>query len=155
MAFSKDYDPLKVAIHIGGIAVEGFADGTFITVNRNSQSWTNQSGAGGESARSKSNDKSGTVELTLMQSSLTNDRLSSLMLADENVGGSGKFGFTMTDANGNTSITSTDMWVQQPPSVEYGKELSDRVWTLETGNLIYGPGGVSGSAPIPPEPENK
>jgi len=148
----KDYDPLKVAIHIAGQPVEGFADGTFITVTRNAQTWTNQTGAGGESARSKSNDKSGTVEITLMQTSATNDLLSGLFLADENVSGSGKFGFTLSDENGTTNITSTDMWVQQPPSVEFGKELSDRVWTLETGNLIYA--AVGGSEEVFPLPEN-
>lgn len=155
MAFSKDYDPLKVAIHIAGVAVEGFADGTFVTVNRNSQSWTGSSGAGGEHARAKSNDKSGTVELTLMQTSATNDRLSAFLLADENANGAGKFGFTLTDANGQTSVAALDMWVQQPPALEFGKELSDRVWTLETGNLIYGPGGIAGSAEIPPLDANK
>jgi len=148
---SKDYDPKKVSIHIAGQPVEGFADGTFVAINRNNQTWTVQSGAGGEYARAKSNDRTGTVELTLMQTSQTNDVLSGLLDADE-ADNAGKFSFALTDVNGNTLISSTDMWVQQPPAVEFGKELSDRVWTLETGNLIYA--SIGGSLGVLPTPEN-
>jgi hypothetical protein len=135
---TKDYDPYKVAITINGQIVEGYADGTFISVSRNNQTWTVQSGASGEAARSKSNDRTGTVELTLMQTSAFNDVLSGLFFADETgTLNAGKFLFTLTDQNGSTLLGADQMWVQQPPTVEYGKELGDRVWTLETGNLFF------------------
>ena len=133
---TKDYDPKKVAVTINGQLVEGFADGTFITVTRNNQSWSVASGASGETARMKSNDKSGTVELTLMQTSAFNDILSGLFGADE-LNGAGKFSFALIDENGSTNLGATEMWVQQPPTVEYGKELGDRVWTLESGEITY------------------
>lgn len=133
---TKDYDPLKVAVSIDGQIVDGFADGTFISVSRNNQTWTVASGASGETARMKSNDRSGTVELTLMQTSAFNDILSDLLIADEGAEG-GKFVFSLIDGNGAVNIIADEMWVQQPPTVEFGKELGDRVWTLETGNLTY------------------
>ncbi len=134
---TKDYDPLKVAITINGQTVEGFADGTYISVSRNNQSWTVQSGASGETARAKSNDRSGIVELTLMQTSAFNDILSGLFFSDEGELNAGKFVFALIDQNGNTNLAADQMWVQQPPTVEFGKELGDRVWTLETGSLLY------------------
>lgn len=142
MANTKDYDPRKVTITVGGSIIEGFADGTFVTVSRNNQTWTTASGASGEHARSKSNDRSGTVELTLMQTSASNDVLSAFMQLDESNLNAGKFPFSLTDANGNTLIAAVEMWVQQPPSVEYGKELGDRVWTLEAGDIKMFVGGT-------------
>lgn len=144
---TKDYDPLKVSISINGQFVEGFADGTFISVSRNNQTWTVASGASGEAARSKSNDRTGTVELTLMQTSAFNNILSGLFFTDEGSLNAGKFAFSLIDTNGGeggVNIIADQMWVQQPPTVEFGKELGDRVWTLETGNLFYiSAGGVA------------
>jgi hypothetical protein len=138
----KDYDPRKVTVSIGGINAEGFADGTFISVSRNNQTWTTVSGASGEVSRSKSNDFTGTIELTLLQTSKTNDFLTSKLIADEGPDNAGKFAFALIDANGTTLVGSTECWVQQPPTIEYGKELGDRVWTLEAANLKMTIGGT-------------
>lgn len=141
MANTKDYDPKKVVVTIGPYTAEGFADGTFITVSRNNQAWNVVSGASGEHARSKSNDLSGTFELTLMQTSATNDILSQYMVLDE-ASNSGKFPIYIEDINGGTKIGAAQAWVQQPPSVEFGKELGDRVWTIEAGEIDYVVGGT-------------
>ena len=141
---TKDYDPNGVVISLGPpigegatVTMEGFADGTFITVNRNNPNWSVMSGASGETARARSNDLTGTVELTLMQSSASNNILSAFLTADEATN-SGKFSFYMEDGASGTVISAAEMWVQQAPTVEFGKELGDRVWTLETGQLVYG-----------------
>jgi len=139
----KDYDPKKVTINLGGHIAQGFADGSFVSISRNNQSFNLVSGAGGEVARAKSQDKSGTIELTLMQTSETNDFLSGKMIADEGPTSAGKFAFGLIDANGTTVVAATEVWVQQPPTVEYGKELGDRVWTLEAGELLFNVGGIS------------
>ena len=133
---THSYDPSQVVISIGGQTVSGFADGTFITVSRNNPTWSLTSGASGETCRAKSNDWSGTIELTLMQSSSMNNFLSAKMLLDE-LSNNGKFAFNLLDADGTTLVSALECWVQQAPSVEYGKELSDRTWTLETGDLVY------------------
>jgi hypothetical protein len=133
---TKDYDPNQVAFHIGPHLAEGFADGTFITATRNNQSWNTVSGASGEHARARSNDKTGTFELVLMQSSATNEVLSQYLVLDE-LNGTGKFPCAIDDVIGGTKIGTLQGWVQQPPSVEYGKELGDRTWTIECGDMTY------------------
>jgi hypothetical protein len=139
---TKDYDPKKLTINIGVAHIaQGFADGTFVTVSRNNQSWTVVNGASGEAARSKSNDRSGTIELTLLQTSITNTVLTQHQSNDELLN-SGKFPFSLIDANGTTVLIAAEAWVQQPPSVEYGKELGDRVWTLESGDIDMVVGGT-------------
>ena len=139
---AKDYDPKKVTVNLGGHIAQGFADGTFISVSRNNQTWNLVSGASGETARAKSNDFSGTIEITLLQTSETNDFLAGKMLADEGPLNAGKFAFGIIDANGTTIVGAAECWVQQPPTIEYGKDLGDRVWTLEAGQLIMKPGGT-------------
>jgi len=145
MSNTKNYDPKSITLSIDGQAVSGFADGTFITVNRNNPMWSVVSGASGEHARSKSCDKSGTIELVLMQTSETNDLLSAYLLLDE-TSNSGKFPVALLDAHGGTIVGATEMWVQQAPSIEYGKELSDRTWTLEAGHIDIFAGGTDISA---------
>lgn len=143
---TKDYDPLNVVITLDSHIVSGFADGTYITVTRNNQTWNTVAGASGEHARAKSNDRTGTVEITLMQTSITNDWLSNKLYADEMKGNTGKFKLSIIDGNGplddtnvlgQTTINALEAWVQQAPSVEFGKELSDRVWTIEAGDLEF------------------
>ncbi len=138
---AKDYDPKKVTCTYAGHTFEGYADGTFITVSRNNQMWTAQVGASGEGARSKSNDRSGTVELSLMMTSKSNDFLSARAALDE-LNGSGKGVLGILDENGTTIVGATEAWVQQIPSMEYGKELSERTWVLETTDLEIFIGGT-------------
>jgi len=80
----KTYDPAQVTIIFAGIPISGFAEGTFVSVERNEDSWALQVGADGEATRAKSNNKSGRVTLTLIQSSFSNDALSAVMAVDEN-----------------------------------------------------------------------
>lgn len=131
---TKDYDPKKVKILLGGHLVGGFSDGTFLSISTNNPLWTLAAGASGEFARSKSNDKSATIEITLMQTSISNNVLSSFALSDT-TSNTGKFLLTIVDENGFSAYTAAEAWVQQMPSVSYGKEISDVSWTIETGCL--------------------
>ena len=56
--------------------MSGFADGTFLTVDRDDDQWAKVTGADGTSTRIKSNNRSGNMTLTLKQSSPSNDVLS-------------------------------------------------------------------------------
>jgi hypothetical protein len=65
MAFQGTYDPKKVLVTWGEVLFSGFADGTFIAAARNNQGVNLVVGSAGDSARAISNDRSGTVTLTL------------------------------------------------------------------------------------------
>lgn len=133
----NDYDPMKVSVLVNYVPVTGFADGTFVSVNRNNPTWSTASGASGEVVRSKSNDKTGTIEITLMQSSAFNSTMKGLMLADE-TSNAGKFTIQVIDNNtGKEIIGATEGWINQPPQIEYGKEQSERQWTITVGKLLY------------------
>ena len=138
---AKTYDPLQVSVIVGAHIVTGFADGTFVSVERNNQTFELVSGASGETARSKSNDRSGTITITLLQTSESNSVLQGFATADE-LSNSGKFPVIVKDNNGESLYEATEAWIQQPATAEFSKEISEREWVLETGQLIMASGGT-------------
>lgn len=136
----RTYDPGKHFPVLASIPISGFADGTYILVERMTEAFTSVAGAGGEVARIRMRDKRGTVKFTLMASSPCNDLLSALAAADEN-DGSGVGILSIVDGNGTTIISSTNAWIKKLPSVEFGKEMPNREWEIECERLEMHVGG--------------
>ena len=137
----KTYDPKKVSVIIGGHIVTGYADGAFVTAARNNDTWTRVGGADGEQTRAKSNDKSGRITITLMQSSNSNAVLQGFMTADETAN-SGLIPALIKDVNG-TDICSAELgWLVKPADRGFAKENSNREWIYETSELQFVGGGI-------------
>ena len=139
MAFVT-YDVNRVAVIVGGIPMEGFADGTRVTVEFDEEQFTKITGTDGLTTRSKTNNYAGKVRITLQQTSRSNDVLSGLWNADR-VNASGVVPVLVKDDSGRTFWTSEHAWVEKMPDQEFGKESSDREWVLETGKLVGIAGG--------------
>jgi hypothetical protein len=136
----KTYDPAQIAMSIAGIPIEGIAEGTFVKVERNTETWKLKIGSGGEGARAKSNDKSGKFTFTLMQTSITNDALSALAKLDEE-SNNGIGAVLLKDLGGRTLCEAGTGWIQKPADVELSNEILGREWVVETddvGMLIGG-----------------
>jgi hypothetical protein len=136
----KNFDPSKVRITFAGSPLNGFADGTFITATRRNPTWDMKAGADGEVARSKSNDKTGSVVLTLLQSSQSNDILSALQLTDE-LTGNGVGPILIQDLNGTTLVQGETAFIEKPADVTLSKEVEAREWTILVGELNMLVGG--------------
>jgi hypothetical protein len=134
------YDPKNVSVILGGKTISGFADGTFITAERNAQAFNLKVGASGEGARAKSNDKSGKVTITLLQTSSSNDDITAIAAADE-LNNQGAVPLLVRDNSGRTLITALTSWVQKYANSEFGKEIANRVWVIETDELDIFVGG--------------
>ena len=139
MAFAN-YDVSQVAVIVGGVPMEGFADGTRVTVEFDEEQFTKVTGSDGLTTRSKSNNYAGNVTITLQQSSRSNDVLSGLWNADR-VNNAGVVPILIKDNSGRTLWAAEHAWVQQMPSQEFGKESSDREWVLDTDKLTGIAGG--------------
>lgn len=144
MAVPKNYDPGRHKIYVNGVEITGFADGTFVKVARMTPSFSSKAGAGGEVVRSRSRDKRGNIELTLLPSTASNDYLSGLIATDEQVvGGLGAVGaFMIKDLNGTTLCTAESTWVTQPADFEGATEAPNREWKLECSELKMLVGGL-------------
>nr|MDO8118665.1 DUF3277 family protein [Candidatus Sigynarchaeota archaeon] len=134
------YDPAQVFVTYGGFTIQGFADGSMITVERNEQAYNLYIGSDGEGARSKSNNKSAVITIRLMQTSDSNDVITAFAKADE-ITNSGSVPFMVKDGNGRTLLIAENAWVQKLPSVEFGKEALEREWKLESDSVEMFVGG--------------
>lgn len=130
----RTYDPKSVIITIGGVPMSGFSDTTFVEIAREEATWTKVVGADGYVTRGKTNNFSGTITLTLKQSSPSNDILSALLAADE-VSNSGIVPILIKDLSGNSTYFSAQGWVQQYPSSTFGKEINDREWIIALADI--------------------
>jgi hypothetical protein len=126
------YDPKKVVITLGGVPISGYADGTFVQIDPNSEAWTRKVGADGEVARALSNDNTATIQITLMQTSLSNAYLRTVMSADR-LTGLGMLPLSFTDLNDMETHFWPQAWVSTTPSAGRAKETTDVQWTIHTG----------------------
>ena len=138
----ETYSPKRVELIIGGVPLRGYADGTFINIERTSDAFTTNVGADGEVSRTHSADKTGKITITLQQTSDSNDFLSGLVNADE-ISLLGQVPVLLKDTNGRTLAESPFGWVDKVASSEFAAELSDREWVISCSELILFVGGNS------------
>ena len=69
------------------------------------------------------------MTLTLKQSSPSNDVLSGFMAIDE-ASNAGVFPILVKDLSGNSIYFAGQAWVTQYANSTFGKDISDRQWTL-------------------------
>ncbi len=125
----RTYDPKQVIITINGIPMSGFSDGTFLEIDRNEPTWNMVVGADGLVTRGKTNNFSGTLTLTLKQSSPSNDALSAIMAIDEATN-AGVVPVLVKDLSGNSIYFSARAWITQYANSTFGKDINDRQWVL-------------------------
>lgn len=143
MSFQGTYDPKKVLVTWGPVLFSGFADGTFITAVRNNQGVNLAVGATGDAARAISNDKSGIVTLTLLQSSVVNGLMSAIEKADQE-NGDGVLPLFIKDLKGFDLVKAGTAWIQKLADYNRGRELADGnvAWALESDDLDIFQGGL-------------
>ena len=132
------FDPTKVSILVGAHKVIGIVPGTFIEIAMKSDHWTyHKSGDGSPGLRVKDPDKSATVTLTLMQNSDSNRRLQKYLTNSRNDSGQDSFSLSIVNNQGGESAHADVCWVMKEPDLGFsgGGDGTDRVWTLETGNM--------------------
>jgi hypothetical protein len=131
------YSADEVDVIFAGVRLEGFADGEFVTVERRSDTFALKVGADGESAGSNTNDRSGSIKVKLLQTSLGNSHLSQMHTLDQNgPNGAGIGTLAIVDRSSGITLARADhAWVLKPGAASRGKEITEVEWTLETNNL--------------------
>lgn len=137
---TRTYDPKAVLVNFLGNPMIGYAEGSFVKIERNDDAYALLVGADGEAARSRSRNKSGIITITLMQSSPSNLILSAAVLADE-LSGTGIGALFIKDNSGTTLAVAANAWVKKHASVNFSKELGDKEWVLECDSLEIVNGG--------------
>jgi hypothetical protein len=136
----KTYDPKMVVITFGAVPISGYAEGTFVRVNRSGDAFSKSKGAGGDIERVNRNQGDFEVSITLQQTSSSNTELSAILAADQATN-AGVFPLTIKDMLGNTLFFAPQAWIRKDPEWEDGDDLNSREWTFDTGiagNLVGG-----------------
>lgn len=123
------YDPMDVNVIAEGTILTGFADGTFVSIEAEEESYTAHVGAKGEVTRARNANKMGKITITLSQDSPSNAYLSRLEK------GKDTFDFSVVDQNFGTTSGGNDCWIEKRANAEYGKEVSEREWIIVVPSL--------------------
>lgn len=100
-------------------------------------------GLNGQHTRVLNKDLYATIELEVLQTSISNDILTSVLVQDRRTS-SARMELTVTDTRGNTKYQSTDAFVGAYPDIRQSGELITRTWEIECLNFIDG--GIGGNA---------
>lgn len=132
MSMFQQYSPKDVVCSWNGIAITGFAPDSFLRLQRNSDLVTPVVGAGGDVALTRNADKTGTIEIELMQTAESNQYLNALYAKQENM--ELELGiasnFIIYDPSGSVMATGVNAWLQALPDVELGADQNSKVWTF-------------------------
>lgn len=134
------YDPKLIVLNVKGRNISGYADGTFVEVEREADAFSKTTGADGEVTRVKSQNLTGSIKVTLQQGSPSNDFISSLATQDEQTSDA-VFPVLLKDANGTTIAQGSKCWVKKKANTTYGKDAENREWTFDVAQLSYDVGG--------------
>src|SRR5690554_155366 len=129
----RTYDPCDVAMSFFGMPITGFAEGTFITVSRSSDSFSRVIGVC-DGSRTRSHDRGGSIEFTVLQTAPINDWLAAFIAADEqfkNAVGPA----IVKDNSGNSTYFAPEAWIVAPPTGEFGTDQTSRTYRIETNNI--------------------
>lgn len=121
------YDPKRVKLSVAGRTIDGFGDGTKITVSRTGNVTTTQTGVDGDKSVSYNNDYGGTLSFTLMHNAPLNSFMYALVKSYE-IGETFFFPVVMNDPSG-ASVTTVG-WIESQPSYDVGNETGSLEWTL-------------------------
>lgn len=140
---TKVYDSKMVAMSFAGIAIEGgFAEGSMVTIKKDTPAFKDVVGVDGEVTRSKQNDERGTVEFMLMQSSEANLLLSQRLALDKATpGGAGVGTLQISDLSGFSQHHAEEAWISEEPEAEYKEVATERKWVIRCANLQSTHGG--------------
>lgn len=128
----RTYDPKLVIVTFGTIIAGGYAEGTFITITQNGNSFEKTRGADGGVDRVNKNASDYSATLVLKRTSLTNDLFSAIAIADK-AANAGKYPLTVKDLNGTSLFFAEQAWIAKEPDPEDGDTIANREWRFDTG----------------------
>ena len=132
------YSPKDVNVSFNGIALTGFAPDSFIRIRRNSEVVMETVGAQGELSLTKNADKTGEVEVELMQTSESNIALSALLFTTEFVSDLIPVGeIVITDPSGSNLTLAHNAYIKAAPEIDLGNDQNTRVWKFGCEQLVY------------------
>lgn len=141
MANLFSYIPESVNCLIAGfIPIEGFVDGTFISIDKDEMPYSSVRMPDGTIARKYNNSQTYTITITLHNGAETNNLLTKLWQVDE-ITQRGKFPLLIKDQSGSDLLFSTESWIEGIPSLTKSNSIDSRVWVIKSAYAVINIGG--------------
>lgn len=137
----RTYDPKSFPLVINGLLIDGFAEGTFITIEESAPGFSKVVGAYGDVTRTRSHDRSGVLRFVLQMTSPANKTLSDRYNADRDGTASGVGDLSLSDKNGDTLIEASKSYIAAMPPATFDVTPTTREWTVEIADLRMTHGG--------------
>lgn len=125
------YDPKKVTVVLGNHIASGFAEDSFVKVEKAGDGTTLVTGCDGEGCWQVDPNHSHTVTISLLQNSETNAWLQSRADMME-ANGNGQFPLSIKDNYGGQSFYASECVVAKSAGRGRGKSQTNNEWTITT-----------------------
>ncbi len=131
-------------ISLGGAIFDGFGASTVLAITQE-PIFTKVVSGDGRVTRSKTLDRSATISITVMSSSMANDFMTALANVDLlGKNGAGVVPFLATDGSGRAVYEASKAWISAWPDVDVQREATEYTWTIECSKLVRYDGGSRG-----------
>ena len=146
---TKTYDPASITVTVGGAIITGFEPGTFITLVRNVNNFDWSVGPDGvDGVRTKRNDRSALLTLTLRQTATSNLILSNLANRDEQ-NSDGVVSISITDISSvETKYLTGKGWIEKPADANFAETPQGRPWQIRLADVPMLHGGTPATAAL-------
>lgn len=135
------YSPKDVIISLAGMhTISGYAEGTFVRITKDIRPFYKVRAMDGEMARMYAEDEGFQVEVTIAQSSTSNNVLSGIYNVDIATH-MGKFPLFIRDTKGQTNFFAATAWIEMIPEVTFSDRLETRTWTFGCSGAAITIGG--------------
>jgi hypothetical protein len=135
-----DFDQVTCAI--GPILVDGFMEGSTLSIEQEEETFTHVVGNDGRVCRSKTLNRVAKCTLTLMQVSAANDKLATLHALDRDApNGAGIVPFFVRDRSGRTLVTGAQCWISKAADVIFDRVCVGRTWEITIARAEMFAGG--------------
>lgn len=137
------YSPKDIKISVAGLhTVTGFSTDTFVRISQPDPTFVTKRSMDGVTARLGRKTDRFLLELTLAQSSPSNDVLQTIFNIDR-LTLKGKFPMLVKDLQGTSSFISATSWIEGTPDVEFSGGIGYRTWRIHCvqATMIVGGAG--------------
>ncbi|MCY1416271.1 hypothetical protein D9M71_317750 [compost metagenome] len=148
MANIFNYAPDEVTMVLAGLlTVDGFIDGTFISIDKDVMPFKSRQMADGSVSRLYMNSQLYTLSLTLHIGSNSSEFLTKLWQLDE-ITQKGKFPVLVKDHSGSDLFFSATSWIEGLPTLSKSAGIDTRTWTIKCASAIINYGSNNGESGI-------
>jgi len=131
------WDASQLNVIIGVLPLTGLSDGDSVVARRNEALYAKRVGMKGAVARARITDKTGQIEVHILQTSAANAAISAMANLDSlTMDGKAVFPITIVDLSGATVISAGQAWLMQIGDVTFSTNaVAERVYTFECADL--------------------